>query len=138
MSDDWTPEMMEKARQAADEIDRAFKVVATTRRDESWRQWLVDIPEHEHDGVVVERFEVTEAEAAFDQLRSAINWQRPDRALEAGTFTRLKIDGDVWMTDTPAEIADLWEVDDAMARAQGGTVLIVGLGIGLVVRRAIV
>jgi hypothetical protein len=136
--EDWTPEMLEAAHRAAAEIDAALVAARTHRPDNRWQAWLVDIPEHTHDGVVVERFIVSEQEAAFDQLRAAINHQRPNRAIQPGVFTRLKIDGEVWMTDTPAEVADLWDVDDAMRREQGGTVLIVGLGIGLVVRRAIV
>jgi len=82
-------------------------------------------------------------EAGIVALTAFISPYRADRdqvrAIMPGDFTRLKIDGSIWMTDTPAEIADLLGVDLAMAEyGENGTMLIVGLGLGLVLQRAIV
>jgi spermidine synthase len=41
------------------------------------------------------------------------------------------------MTDTPAEASDLFGVDLAMSEVPGGSMLIVGLGLGMVLHRAI-
>jgi hypothetical protein len=100
-------------------------------------EWLVDLPEYDDEGVVIERFEITEAQATMDKLRAAFNPQRGDRSIDAGTFTRLTVDGAIWMTDTPAEVRDHFVVDEAMARFGGGSMLIAGLGMGMVLHRAI-
>jgi hypothetical protein len=74
----------------------------------------------------------------LDLLRTAFNPQRPNRRVRQGTYTKLEVDGVLWMSDTPAEIVDLDPVDDAMLVAgDGASILIVGLGLGLVVQRAI-
>jgi len=101
-------------------------------------EWLVHVPEYDEDGVVVRRIEISQQEAWYDELRTLANPQRPDRRVVAGTFTQLLVDGDVWMTDTPAEIQDLWEVDSEMLCNNDGSMLIVGLGIGVLLNRAIV
>ena len=99
--------------------------------------WLVGVPEYDAEGVVIRRFEVTQREADFDKLRTALNPQRGDRSVDAGTYTRLEVDGVLWMTDTPAEVRDLYRIDEIMGQNNGGSMLIVGLGLGLVVGRAI-
>jgi len=132
--------MVAAANAAAEDFDEAIRVARENyHQDPWWETWKVLVPEYTRDGVVVERFTITEREAAFDQLRSALNPQRPNRAIQPGDYTRLKIDGAVWMTDTPAEAADLFGVDMAMAEfGENGSMLIVGLGIGMVLHRAIV
>lgn len=124
------------ARQLA-EIDQALITIASNEPDESWHDWLVDVPEFHGKGVKIERFAVDEHTALVDQLRAVLNPQRSDRSLQAGTFTRLEVDGVTWMTDTPAEIYDLLDVDQAMHDLRGGSMLIAGLGLGVVLNRAI-
>lgn len=111
--------------------------------DDWWKSWLVGVPEYHSDGVEISRFEVSERDAQFDELRAVFNPQRPDRSVKAGVYTSLKVDGTLWMSDTSAEVSDLFGVDHAMARAADlrpfsrGSALIVGLGLGLVLHRAI-
>lgn len=99
--------------------------------------WKVTVPEYNANGVRIKRFVVTQDEADFDKLRTALNPQRPDRSIEPGTFTKLEVDDVLWMSDTPAECADLRNVDYAMRKYRYGTMLIAGLGLGVVVHRAI-
>ena len=99
--------------------------------------WKVSVPEWDSSGVLIERFEVTQEQENFDKLRAALNPQRPDRSVVAGIYTKLVVDGTLWMTDTPAECNDLRNVDYCMRQYQGGTMLIAGLGLGVVLNRAI-
>lgn len=133
-----TPEHIEAARKEGARINEAIERAKAAPFHSFWKEWLVDVPEYHHDGVDIEQFVITEDQAWLDQLRTAANPQRPDRSIQVGTYTRLSVDGILWMTDTPAEIRDLLEVDDAMGRANGGSMLIVGLGLGVVLNRAIV
>lgn len=75
----------------------------------------------------IERFEVSERDAEFSRLRAGIKGQRR-LYVPAGTYTRLVRDGQVWMSDTPAEVDDLYDIIDN-AR---GHVLVNGLGLGIV------
>jgi len=103
--------------------------------------WLVGVPEYDEDGVVIRKMEVTAREQLVDEMRAAFNPQRPDRSVKAGMYTQLVVDGVVWMTDTPAEIADLREVDNIMSaftHKDDSSMLIAGLGLGVVLNRAIV
>jgi hypothetical protein len=97
--------------------------------------WTVDVPPYNHDGVVIEHMEITQREADFDKLRAAFNPQRNDRSVDAGVYTKLTVDGVLWMSDTPAECEDLRVVDWELARAESA--LIVGLGLGVVLNRAL-
>ncbi len=74
----------------------------------------------------VERFEVSEKEADFHNLRCAI--KRSYREIEAGKYTKLTHCNSVIMSDTPAEINDHLYF---MYRAKGD-ILVNGLGLGLV------
>lgn len=58
------------------------------------------------------------------------------RAVRPGTYWRLSRGGTLWMTDTPAERSDHGEADRQI-RNRGGRVLIVGLGLGMIVHRAL-
>jgi hypothetical protein len=133
----WTPEQLAMAARAAKESDEAMQRAAQMRPDPSATEWLVDLPPYDAEGVVIARFVITEAEANIDKLRAAFNPQRGDRSIDAGTFTRLTVDGLIWMTDTPAEVRDHLEADWAMGLVHGGSALIVGLGMGMVLNRAI-
>lgn len=90
----------------------------------------IDLPEIDADGVRVSRFEVGEPTA-----RDRFQWmQDGGRGRTApGTYTRLDIDGRLWMSDTDDEKRDhaeaFWE-----AQRRGGRVLIHGLGLGMVVK----
>jgi len=125
----------EMAAQAEAEIEDSMRRARGMGLDEYAASWKVDVPEYDAHGVLIKRFEVSEREADFDKLRAAFNPQRGDRSVDPGWYTRLTVDGVLWMTDTPAEVRDLRAVDRAMHYA--GSMLIVGLGIGLVLNRAI-
>lgn len=107
-----------------------------------YEDWKVNLPVYDHDGVVIKQFYVSEHEAAFSKLRAAINPQRSDRSVYEGTYTMIAVDGELWMSDTPAEVVDHLGVDRMMRvmkwRAKPPlNVLIVGLGLGMVLNRAI-
>jgi hypothetical protein len=100
---------------------------------ECWRPGLlrcVDVPEGEHGGWVVERFEVSESAAA---LENTVRGRREGRLIFPGRYTRIGREGsDVIMSDTPAEIHEhrwLGQVS--------GTVCITGLGLGVAVQAAL-
>lgn len=92
----------------------------------------VDVPEGSSGGWKVERFTVGDSEA-LSQIGSLI---RTGRGVPAGTYTRLTRDGDVVMSDTPDELSDHRWVAMEM-RQRGGRVLIGGLGLGCVLRAAL-
>lgn len=120
------------------ETDAAFERASGMSADPTAREWLVDVPPYAEDGVLIERFEITEREAMIEKLRAAFNPQRNDRSTDPGTYTRLTVDGVLWMTDTPAEVRDHLIVDEAFADiGEGGSALIVGLGLGMVLNRAL-
>lgn len=93
----------------------------------------VDVPEGEVDGAKVERFEIKLT--TVDLARASMK----GRGLtKDGTYTRLVIDGRLWMSDTDDERKDHMDaVAQALALHNSGRkdirVLIGGLGIGMVV-----
>jgi len=140
MSDDlteFTPQQIEQMKRAADEMTEAFARAAQLGPDLAARDWLVELPDYDAEGVVIDKMVITEAAANIDKLKAAFNPQRTDRSVDAGTYTRLTVDGQVWMTDTPAEVHDHMVVDEQLERWERPTLLVAGLGIGLVVHRAI-
>jgi hypothetical protein len=128
----------EQVAKAVAEVHEAFRLASVMVPDTDAASWKVTVPEYDHDGVLIERFEVTAEYAQMDKLKAAFNPQRSDRSVDPGWYTRLTVDEVLWMTDTPAEVRDVELVDDVMSDHPGGTMLIVGLGIGLVLHRAIV
>jgi len=128
----FTPELIARLNR---EHEEAMERAAQMEPDPSIKEWLVQVPEYDHDGVQIKRFVVTEQEANISKLRAAFNPQRGDRSADAGTYTNLIVDDVIWMSDTPAEIRDLEAVDYAMAGS--GSMLIAGLGLGVVLNRAI-
>ena len=87
----------------------------------------VEVPEGKSGVWSVERFEVKEAESmmSFFAYRG--------RAPHPGWYTRLSCGREVIMSDTPAEMSDHYEpVREAMRL--GGSVLINGLGLGMVLK----
>ena len=77
----------------------------------------------------VSRFSITEQEANMDRLRCLING-RPRRAVAAGDYWMLTEGGGIYMTNTPAEVADHMRFIEKAS----GSVLIAGLGLGMVVQ----
>jgi hypothetical protein len=136
-----SPEIQAAMRRAVSETNRAFR--QRQSMNGSWadyEDWYVSLPHYDANGVLIERFEVTQEEANLSKLRAAFNRQRGDRSLETGWYTRLKVDGVLWMTDTPAEIRDHERIDALMAESLifgDSSLLIVGLGLGMVLQRAI-
>lgn len=86
----------------------------------------VYIPEGQSGDWNVARFKVTEADARFHNLRASMH--PGGRVITPGVYTRLTRNGQVVMSDTPAEIDDHRE---PVRRAQSGRALINGLGIGV-------
>lgn len=85
------------------------------------------VPSGTSDDWAVVRFEVSEKDANFHNLRCAIH--SSGREIEVGHYTKLTHHGSVIMSDTPAEVYDhLWFMYEAR-----GDVLINGLGLGVVV-----
>ena len=98
------------------------------------RMEKVDIPEGMSGSVSIRRFEVSEEAARFEALRAIIGGS--GRGVPAGWYTGLYRNGTLWMSDTPDEMRDHWEVCREIER-RGGRVLIMGLGIGMLVRFAL-
>lgn len=76
-----------------------------------WDKYKIgqEMPEFDHEGLKVEHFTISEDSAKFDMLRSAFGGYG-SRAVRPGNYTRLSVDGCLWMSDTPAEIGDHMEL----------------------------
>lgn len=107
-----------------------------TRRRDFYDAMTVTVPEGESGNVAIKRFEVTEDDLRFSQLRAIVNGGRG--MTPAGTYTKLTRNGSLWMSGTQDEkrdhFAPLWKAQDA---APGSRALVTGLGIGMVVRALI-
>lgn len=75
------------------------------------------------------KFTISEQEAKMNGLRCAINGHK-ERAVEAGEYWMLTEHGSIYMSNTPAEVRDHMKFIET-AR---GSVLIAGLGLGMVVQ----
>ena len=75
------------------------------------------------------KFAISEKEAKPDQLRCAING-KSSRAVEAGEYWKLTENGYIYMTNTPAEVRGHY----GFIHSASGSVLIAGLGLGMVVQ----
>lgn len=96
----------------------------------------VDVPEGSHGDVTVERFEAKAN--SLEGIRQAID----GRPVTDGTFTRLLLDGHLWMSDTTQERRDHIEpalqiVGGWPGRLPAERVLIGGLGLGMILRVAL-
>ncbi|WQY99782.1 spermidine synthase [Microbacterium phage MO526] len=109
-------------------------MTATLTRPSSYREAMrIDLPEIDQDGVRVSRFEVGKP----DMWAKLAYLQGGGRGLTTpGTYTRLDVDGQLWMSDTDDEMRDHAEAYWEMSR-RGGRVLIHGLGLGMVVKAAL-
>lgn len=104
-----------------------------------WHEYQVNVPEGESGRFRVERFEVSDEDAARERLRAVINSFSRRMPVPAGQYTRLirfPVDSRLLasftlvMSDTPAEIRDhMYAVSLAHGR-----VLVNGLGLGVVVQ----
>ena len=81
----------------------------------------------ESGSVTLDTFTVDEAAARFENLRAAINGRR-DMLIDPGEYARLRRNGGLWMSDTPAERNS----NLSFVRAARGDVLVLGLGIAMV------
>jgi hypothetical protein len=90
----------------------------------------VDVPEGAVGSAKIERFEITESD-----VRLAL-FQDSRARTDPGTYTKLVVGGELWMSDTQAERRDHYEpVRRALELDHSeGRVLITGLGIGMVVQ----
>lgn len=75
------------------------------------------------------KFTISEQEAKWDWLRCAVNG-RKERAVEAGEYWMLTEHGSIYMSNTPAEVRDHMKFIETAS----GSVLIAGLGLGMVVQ----
>lgn len=87
-------------------------------------KYKVNVPEGSAGSWRIECFTVSPTAAQFSALREG------SRAVSPGTYTALKRDGYVIMSDTPAEIGDHLE---AIRKAHGHC-LVNGLGLGMVLQ----
>lgn len=67
---------------------------------------------------------------SFDSLFSG-------RGIPPGEYTVFTIEGTPWMSDTPAELADLLPFHEALLKLSPKRVLITGLGLGVAVKMAL-
>jgi len=90
----------------------------------------VDVPEGTSGNWVVERFDVSEADASWDNLRASISMGglAAGRGVTPGNYTCLRRNNRLVMSDTPAEKRDHFE----FIREAHGRVLIARLGLGWV------
>lgn len=97
-----------------------------------WERYKVDVPEGEHGRARVKKMVVSEADFAFQKIRASIN-SRKIRIVPVGEYTSLYVGGALWMTDTPDEIKDHYELFNrvAMAYTEQCEVLLHGLGLGM-------
>ena len=87
----------------------------------------VELPAGERETAKIDHFTLTEEEAARFNLSLMFGGQG-HRAVSPGSYTRLHADGQLQMTDTPAERRDHL----APVRAATGTCLVTGLGLGMI------
>ncbi len=93
-----------------------------------WKRFKVNVPEGESGDWCVEKFEVSEQDAKRERLRAMMG---SGRGVPAGHYTRLMRGRQLVMSDTPDEIHDHLE-SWFQAKANGGSVLIHGLGLGMI------
>jgi hypothetical protein len=98
-----------------------------------WKPYKVSVPPGRSGAMEIDRFTITpeiHRELMLDRQVTG------GRAIPMGGYTRLAEGPQVWMSDTPAEIGDHWP---AIERINDGavSVLITGLGIGMVVQAAL-
>ncbi len=99
---------------------------------EGWEQYkVIDLcPTGEAGDSKIIAFDFTEADAKWVEMRAAVNGRRVNAV--PGRYTRMEVGGGLMMTDTPDEIRD--HVPIIRRAAEARTVVIAGLGLGIVTR----
>ncbi len=99
-----------------------------------WTDWKVTglIDDDEVGAACVQRVTLSEQDAKFHQLCADINYQRMNAI--PGDYTHLYVDGTLMMSDTFDEMLDHHEPLSWSKLGPGTTVLVAGLGLGVVVR----
>jgi hypothetical protein len=95
-----------------------------------YEEWKVDVPVGTRNDVTIRKFTVPEQ--SFENFRLAFQ----GRACIPGEYTQMLRGRDIWMSDTTAEARDHFDVGREIER-RGGRVLIVGLGLGMIVKHAL-
>lgn len=90
----------------------------------------VTVPEGVSGDVSLRRFTVSDADASFTRMRSMLQGGRG--AVAAGEYSGLYRRGGLWMSDTPDERRDHYGFLLDVHRAEAETVLISGMGLGMV------
>lgn len=103
----------------------------TATQVKTWERYKVDLEDGEVDGMKIDHFDVEEKSIG------ALHYALHGRPVPAGRYTRLSEKGVLWMTDTQAEIFDLYGAFRKIEREDTKHVLINGLGIGMVVKAAL-
>lgn len=106
-----------------------------TSAAEWWRQHQVTVPEGESGNWRIERFSVAEIDLKLYNLRLAFNSGQGGRLMVPGEYTRLMRGRELVMSDTRAEIRDHATVIHQISQAK--TVMIAGLGLGMVLNAAL-
>jgi hypothetical protein len=98
-----------------------------------WRDYdhKVHLPAGTLDGLTIEEYEVKHD--SIEHLRAVMD----GRGTKEGTYTILKRDGRLWMSDTDAEWRDHSEAVWRIRKPETKRVLINGLGIGVIIKAAL-
>lgn len=99
----------------------------------------VSVPEgkSENGRAMIQRFEVSKERAQQSLIRQLAQGHNRGYVQE-GRYTRLIVDGELWMSDTRDEQTDHYVAISAFKRCNNGArVLITGLGIGMVLGAAL-
>ena len=88
------------------------------------------IPEGQVGDWKIEKFTVAEEEAKFNNIHATFSFSDRGRFIKAGEYTRLKRNGVVVMSDTPAELSDF----KYFIHQAKGKILLNGLGLGCVLQ----
>ena len=108
-----------------------------TLPESTWKKFQVHYePRTGRNGWAIETYDISED--SWERLRIVVK-EGPERDPGHGTgFTRLVKDGQVWMSDTRAEIYEHFPVFNAMFWSPpGASAIINGLGLGVVVKAAL-
>jgi len=93
----------------------------------------VSVPVGTRNAVSISRFDISKEDVSFAMMKGGMRFYTPP-----GTYTRLDRNGELWMSDTHAEMADHYgPVERARSLTDNRRVLITGLGIGMVVQAMI-
>lgn len=92
---------------------------------EMFEKMVKIVPEGEKGGAKITHFEVSKEDASFTRIRA---FQHPGAYVPPGRYAKLKVDGELMMTDTQMEQRSNYGI---VLEARGD-VLIAGLGIGMV------